>query len=167
MFRLVIPIQRAHWHYIIHIISVSGTLTTANALCFLIPPAEMAERANITLTLFLTIVATKFLIGERLPQLPFLTMIDVYFVASGLFFILILLESALMKLGLQREWVTEEESLKIDGWYAAFWLMSLLLFNVLMLVRISGLLKRHDAELPPFVCMAGEAIKNFKKKKNK
>jgi len=164
MFRLVIPIQRAHWHYIIHIISVSGTLTTANALCFLIPPAELAERANITLTLFLTIVATKFLIGERLPQLPFLTMIDVYFVASGVFFILILLESASIKFCLQREWITEEESSRFDGWYAVFWLVSLLIFNVAMLVRIRKLLNKHDAEMPPFICKAGQAIKNFAKK---
>ena len=43
MFRIVIPIQRAHWHYVIHIVTVSGTLTTANALCFLIPPSDMPE----------------------------------------------------------------------------------------------------------------------------
>lgn len=168
MFRVVVPLQRAHMHYVFHIGTVCGILTLTNAMCFLISPNDVASRCDITLTLFLTIVATKFLIGERLPQLPFLTIIDTYFMGSGMFFVLILLESSAMRLMLIRDYLDEGDAEKLDGMFAVVWLSLWMVFNFWICLRIGRIMAKHDREQPPVLMKAGElARRALSKKKNK
>ena len=67
-FRINIPLQRTHEHHMIHIAAITGVLTSCNFISFHVPETALVDRMSIVLTLFLTVVATKFLVGERLPQ---------------------------------------------------------------------------------------------------
>ncbi|GMH51753.1 hypothetical protein TrST_g8701 [Triparma strigata] len=167
MFRVVVPVQRAHMHYVFHIGTVCGILTLTNAICFLVPPDDVASRCDITLTLFLTIVATKFLVGERLPQLPFLTIIDVYFMGSWLFFVLVLLESSAMRLCLIRDYLTESEAERMDALFAVLWLALWVVFNIIICLRIGGIVAKHESEQPPVLMKAGELARRARRKVKK
>eukprot|EP01079_Euglenida_sp_SAG-EU17-18_P003612 gene3612-674_t len=47
-----------------------------------VPPADLADRLSILLTLLLTTIAFKLVIAFVLPQIPYLTFLDIYFIAG-------------------------------------------------------------------------------------
>jgi len=57
-------------------------------LCFLawgFPPTDLGERNKVVLTLMLTIVAFKYMVQDRLPAVPYTTLMDKYILACFAF----------------------------------------------------------------------------------
>ena len=47
-------------------------------MVYWVPPCDLADRASVTLTLFLTAVSFKSYMSDRLPAVPYLTAVEVY-----------------------------------------------------------------------------------------
>ena len=94
-FTVVVPLKRAYGSYVNHVGFVTFMITTSTGISFAIDPVELGDRMSVILTLFLTIVATKFLVAEHLPRVAFMTYLDQYFAGCFFFFILVILESVM------------------------------------------------------------------------
>ena len=95
---VVVPLKRAYGSYVNHVGLVTFMITTATFTSFCVDLDSLADRMSIVLTLFLTIVATKFLVQERLPRVAFMTYLDVYFTGCFTFFVLVILSSVVSSL---------------------------------------------------------------------
>eukprot|EP00037_Helgoeca_nana_P029956 m.365252 g.365252 ORF g.365252 m.365252 type:complete len:1630 (-) comp28083_c1_seq2:403-5292(-) len=82
---VILPLRRKPMYFVFNVLVIIGLLTTMAFCSFLISndTADFEARCQITLTLTLTIVAYKFLVGEKFPSCSYLTMMDVY-IYSGI-----------------------------------------------------------------------------------
>jgi len=71
---LYVQRQPEFWNYAIIVPNFCLTLIGLNA--FRMQPSELNDRISLVVTLILTFVAFKFSISERLPVLPYLTLLD-------------------------------------------------------------------------------------------
>jgi hypothetical protein len=74
--------SRLTQHYFWNIITPTLIMVTLSFMSFTVPVNEVADRASITLTLLLSIIAYKFIIKDELPKVNFMTLIDKYILAS-------------------------------------------------------------------------------------
>eukprot|EP00505_MAST-04D_sp_SCG-Rhode-Island_P003884 Stramenopile-MAST_4_protein_3884 len=77
-FVLNLPVQRHYEFYIWNVIVIECFLVMLTLSSFALEPSALADRMSITLTLLLTQVAFKFAIDERIPKIPYLTVLDKY-----------------------------------------------------------------------------------------
>lgn len=75
-------VRRHASNYMYNIILPTATLVSLAFCSFTVPVNEVADRASITLTLLLSIIAYKLIIKDELPKVNFLTLIDFYILAS-------------------------------------------------------------------------------------
>jgi hypothetical protein len=75
-------LRRSAANYLWNIIMPTCTMVTLSFMSFTVPLDEVADRASITLTLLLAIIAYKLIIKDELPKVSFLTLIDKYILAS-------------------------------------------------------------------------------------
>lgn len=79
-----LQLRRAPWYYVRHVYLVLCLLSSLGLVAFLVDSKEeQAARASISLTLLLTSVAFKFSINERLPAVPYETLMDSYISACN------------------------------------------------------------------------------------
>ena len=156
-FRVVIPIQRQHNHHLLHIVSVLFLLVTGNFAMFIVPLENLADRLSIVLTLFLTVIALKFLVGEKLPAVPFLTAIDQYMLGCLTAFFLVMTEAPAAA-----AWLAHNDGANRDA-VAAFdtafmwgWLGLWVLFNAGMAISSCVILAQNNRRFPPVVLKAGQ-----------
>jgi len=74
-------LRRHSSNYMYNIIVPTATLVSLAFCSFTVPVNEVADRASITLTLLLSIIAYKLIIKDELPKVNFLTLIDFYILA--------------------------------------------------------------------------------------
>merc|ERR1711988_678136 len=77
-----LQVRRHSTNYLYNIIMPTAALTSLAFCSFTVPVNEVADRASITLTILLSIIAYKLIIKDELPKVNFLTLIDVYILAS-------------------------------------------------------------------------------------
>ena len=137
-FSIIIPMKRAYGYYFRHIISIAFIVTTSTGAVFVFPRDDLGDRMDVILTLFLTIVATKFLVGEKLPQLAFMTYLDSYFAYCFLFFIIVIFEVSLA--------ATSDFTDSLDRASAIIVGVSWLCFNAAAIIKAISVLKEEDGE---------------------
>ena len=138
---IVLPVKRAYGHYILHICSIAFVVTSSCGAAFVLPASDLSDRLGIILTLFLTIVATKFLVGDKLPSVAFITYLDAYFLWCFFFFVFLIVEMAVMT------WqVPFGDATTIDRIIAAVWAGSWLSFNIFAIIRVSCVLRKQDGD---------------------
>merc|ERR1719247_1501702 len=71
-----LQVRRHSTNYLYNIIIPTATLVSLAFCSFNVPLNEVADRASITLTLLLSIIAYKLIIKDELPKVNFLTLID-------------------------------------------------------------------------------------------
>jgi len=149
-FRLVIPLERAWWHHVLHIVIVVAGLTTCNFYAFFLPFDDLSGRSQIILTLLLTVIATKFLVKEQLPAVPFVTPLDMYTYGAMSFFALAIIETAAVS-----TMVGDKDGKKTDNICSYLWLALWLSFNIWWVVYISRIVAKNTAFLSPVEIRAG------------
>eukprot|EP00316_Scyphosphaera_apsteinii_P024213 CAMPEP_0119322292 /NCGR_PEP_ID=MMETSP1333-20130426/57740_1 /TAXON_ID=418940 /ORGANISM="Scyphosphaera apsteinii, Strain RCC1455" /LENGTH=320 /DNA_ID=CAMNT_0007329483 /DNA_START=23 /DNA_END=982 /DNA_ORIENTATION=+ len=77
-----VPIQRELAWYMNNIFVPMLLIMAMSAIAFLVPFQDVADRMSITLTLFLTIVASKLIVVTELPKTNHLSLLDKYFMSA-------------------------------------------------------------------------------------
>lgn len=77
-----LQVRRHSTNYLYNIIIPTAVLVSLAFTSFTVPLNEVADRASITLTLLLSIIAYKLIIKDELPKVNFLTLIDKYILVS-------------------------------------------------------------------------------------
>merc|ERR1712060_679665 len=96
-----IPIERKPDYYIKNVMCVMAVICFICFFAFAIPSEELGDRLNVVLTMVLAAIAFKLVIGDALPKVPYVTVMDVYL--NSLFAIMVLvsienfLESAMLR----------------------------------------------------------------------
>lgn len=78
MLHLKMCVERRLGYWIFNIVLPLFFITTVSLISFAVPPEDVADRAGITLTVMLTLVAFKYSVADKLPQISYLTIIDAY-----------------------------------------------------------------------------------------
>ena len=73
-----IHVERQVSYWILNVVMPMAMITGATFMSYFVPPADFADRCSITLTMMLAQVAYKYLVGEKLPNLGYATLIDMY-----------------------------------------------------------------------------------------
>eukprot|EP00128_Syssomonas_multiformis_P007983 Colp12_sorted_trinity150504_noHs@12130 len=71
-------LSRQFWSPVKNIIIISGLLTGSGLTCFSLPFDDWGGRSSILFTLLLTVVAFKLLLLDKLPKVPYDTLMDTY-----------------------------------------------------------------------------------------
>mmetsp|Transcript_4171 Transcript_4171/g.6713 ORF Transcript_4171/g.6713 Transcript_4171/m.6713 type:complete len:471 (-) Transcript_4171:46-1458(-) len=82
MITFTLQFSRLTQYYLWNVIMPTCIMVTLAFTSFTVPLNEVADRASITLTLLLSIIAYKFIIKDELPKVNFMTLIDKYILAS-------------------------------------------------------------------------------------
>jgi hypothetical protein len=73
-----IPCQRIYHSYLYHVFPVLFILASFALLVFLLPPLILVDRLETVSTVMLTLVAYKFVIDDKIPNVHYLTFLDKY-----------------------------------------------------------------------------------------
>ena len=80
----VIIIHRNFWYYVWKVLAIVYLLIMSMFVIFVMDPIDdFADRINICLTLFLAAVAFLYVVGESLPKVPYLTLLDKVSICLG------------------------------------------------------------------------------------
>jgi len=144
-----ISVSRAWWHHVLHVVIVIAGLTTCNFAAFFVPHDDVSGRCKIILTLLLTVVATKFLLKESLPALPFTTPLDEYTYAAMFFFLLALVETTFVST------LKGDKGKESDVAYCYTWLALWASFNLAWSARVLHIVRMNSKRLSPITVYAG------------
>ena len=92
--KLIINLKRYDDHYIYKFILPLFLIVFMSWLVFWIEPTEYSTQISISITSMLTIIAYKFVIGNSLPKVPYLTRLDIIMIVATILVFLTLLQSA-------------------------------------------------------------------------
>jgi len=90
---LRLKLKRKWSNYVVNIILLLFILCGCSLSAFYLDFDQLGERLGLILTLLLTSVAFSIVIGDKLPNVAYLTFIDKYILASYIFLISVLVES--------------------------------------------------------------------------
>jgi hypothetical protein len=86
---VVLRVKRHSTFFVMNVICILSMLSVLTFVVFALPlDGGLADRINVILTLFLTSVAFKFVIGESIPKVGYTTLLDVFVLANMLFLFL-------------------------------------------------------------------------------
>ena len=71
-------------------------LTSLTGLTWAVPPADVADRLSVSLTLVLTAVAYKLTVPQSIPQVAYLTLLDKFVSLCFVFMVLVAVENSLV-----------------------------------------------------------------------
>lgn len=75
---IAVHVDRKSSYWMLNVVLPMAIITGCAFASFVVPQADIADRCSITLTMLLAQVAYKYLIGEKLPNLGYATLIDMY-----------------------------------------------------------------------------------------
>eukprot|EP00656_Telonema_subtile_P012160 TRINITY_DN16105_c0_g2_i1.p1 TRINITY_DN16105_c0_g2~~TRINITY_DN16105_c0_g2_i1.p1 ORF type:complete len:330 (-),score=77.62 TRINITY_DN16105_c0_g2_i1:192-1181(-) len=84
-----LQLLRKPMHYLIDVLGFILALSVLGFVVFFLPEDQVAERVEVVLTLLLTAVAFKMVIGDTIPKVNYQTILDV-FVLLNMFFLFVL-----------------------------------------------------------------------------
>ena len=161
-----IPIQRVFEHYVYHIIGIAFILSSFNFTVFLIDPEELSSRLSIVFTLFLTIIATKFLTIQSLPKMPYATFLDIYFHLTIVFFVLyVILVCIVAAVGKKHDAAAMNRcDVAFHAVLCAVWIA----VNGHAALRGTKILRRHQQTHAdkPVILQAGDTFRNHETRKS-
>mmetsp|Transcript_4128 Transcript_4128/g.7719 ORF Transcript_4128/g.7719 Transcript_4128/m.7719 type:complete len:402 (-) Transcript_4128:90-1295(-) len=96
MLAMSMKIQRKPAFHIFNTIVPMMFIVATSLGSFVVPRDETADRLSVSLTILLTTVAFKLQIGDSLPQISYLTLIDEFILSSIAFVILVVLSNAVV-----------------------------------------------------------------------
>merc|ERR1712151_37582 len=94
--QLKLKVFRKSTFYMTNVVAMVGCIATLTFLVFLFTPEQWEQRATYSVTLVLTSVAFKFVLANTLPKVSFMTLLDIYLVASFILMFAAILESGVV-----------------------------------------------------------------------
>ena len=161
--------QRKYRWFVVNHLMLIGLLTSLAFYVFVVPPADVADRASVTFTLVLTVTAAKLVVADSLPKLPFLTVLDKYMIACFILLFMVVLANILVALFIELnvDVNTRRLDLVLAGVLFTVWAV----YNLRLAWRVMRRLRRirqcYGARLHPLpfdlepalvACNADEAI---------
>ena len=95
-FRCHVVLRRRHQYFTANVLLLMGAMCSLAFVAFVVPFRDVEARSSIVLTLLLTAVAFKFVVGDALPKVSYSTALDFYFHVVFLFLICIFSENGLI-----------------------------------------------------------------------
>ena len=92
VFEMVIEVDRHANHYLIKVIIPLLLIVTMSWAVFWIDPAESGSQLSVSVTIFLTMIAYHIALASKLPEIPYLTRIDVFLFSATVLVFLSMLE---------------------------------------------------------------------------
>jgi hypothetical protein len=93
-----IMVHRNFVYYVWKVLAIVYLLILSSFVCFAMDPIDdFGDRINICLTLFLAAVAFLYVVGENLPKVPYLTLLDKLMLIAFFFIFLAGVESLFAK----------------------------------------------------------------------
>jgi hypothetical protein len=117
------------WMYVLAMLFL---IVMSNAVSCGVPAADTADRASITLTLLLTAVAYKFVIASELPNIGYLTYMDIY-----LAFCFLVLGASIFEILLISPVITSPfpfDTRKLDLWFNAILYSTWITVHIFILI---------------------------------
>jgi hypothetical protein len=95
-FRIELHIKRKpnFWCWVIVVPNLGCSLV--GLTCLVLSPTDLNDRIGIVLTLILTTVAFKFTVNERMPILPYLTLLDGWLLAMFSIYLVVAFENVVV-----------------------------------------------------------------------
>ena len=93
--QLVLHVHRDSSATLWHVVLPIAAFNCLTFLTFAFPLGDLASRESLLITILLTFVAFQYSIGEKLPTIPYLTLLDQYSISSFCFLIFCSIVSAL------------------------------------------------------------------------
>jgi len=104
--------ERNYGYYVWHMFLPIFLITLMSVTTFVVPLHLVAERCGVILTLLLTSVAFKFVVGQGLPKISYNTFLDTYVLAS--FIVLTFIALGVAFVGYLDMHVSEDAAIKTD-----------------------------------------------------
>ena len=97
---IVMMIYRRPWFWLFNVILPNLVLTTSMLASYAEDHENLEGRCSITVTILLALVAFRYVIAERMPEISYSTLMDAYMLLSFGFVLLTILGQTLAKLGM-------------------------------------------------------------------
>lgn len=106
-FFFLVKLQRRHQFYVGRIMLLIGMLTFGSLLSWSIS-VKLPHRLTICFTLLLTLVAFQMATSQKLPQISYFTLLDIYLISSQRFICFVAVQHAFTSTGVRMNWLTNE-----------------------------------------------------------
>mmetsp|Transcript_6425 Transcript_6425/g.15534 ORF Transcript_6425/g.15534 Transcript_6425/m.15534 type:complete len:437 (-) Transcript_6425:396-1706(-) len=119
-----VRIARYYKYYLYNtvLIVILITLMTLGAVCC--DPSDLGDRLNVTLTVMLTTVAIKWTIDDRIPNVPYLTIIDKFLIEQMCVVYLMFLLNCIVAKLVAKLGLSDEEVQHFDDWCGIIWFIA-------------------------------------------
>lgn len=95
-FHVELPVRRHFNCYIFSNYTMMCMLTTLSFFILISPADNVTDRLDLTFSLLISVIAFKFVLADKIPDVNYMTRMDVYVCTCLLFLFLIALESAIL-----------------------------------------------------------------------
>jgi len=162
-FVIEIPIERKPDYYIKNVMCVMAVICFICFFAFAIPSEELGDRLSVVLTMVLTAVAFKLVIGDALPKVAYSTVMDVYLNALFVIMVVVAIENFFVNVLFRAKAVPEDVDEKmLDLGTFAIFSATFILFHIwYMCSYVSKAKKAGRAELDGLI-RASEYTQRFK-----
>ncbi|KAL8577992.1 hypothetical protein ACOMHN_048768 [Nucella lapillus] len=127
------PMRRGGF-FVWNILAIMVLISSLTLCTFAVPSSLPQNRLQLSFTLFITGIAFKFVVGQSLPKIPYLTVLDKYILGSMLLTHLISVWHVLLTR------VSDESSKTVDEWAFVFFVLLFCLYNIgfaiVMIVKV-------------------------------
>jgi hypothetical protein len=95
-FHIELPVRRHYKYYLFSIYGIMCMLTSLAFLILISPANNITDRLDLTFSLLVSMIAFKFVLADKVPNVNYMTRLDVYIYVCFGFLFSIAFESALM-----------------------------------------------------------------------
>lgn len=106
-FVIEIPIERKPDYYVKNVMCVMAVICFICFFAFAIPSEDLGDRLSVVLTMVLTAVAFKLVIGDALPKISYFTVMDIYLNALFIIMVAVAVENFLVSALFRGNYVSE------------------------------------------------------------
>lgn len=118
---IVLVMKRDPFYWVVNFGLVSSVVCALTVCCHGIPIANLGERLGVAFTLVLTMMAMKFLMQEKLPFVPYFTLLDIHVIICALLSMFLTAQMSLTHIiGVHRTEELEQWLVPVCG---MFWFM--------------------------------------------
>lgn len=129
-FRLFFGLSRTSTYYLTNFVLISFFVVGSSLSCIAIEHTDFGNRASITYTLLLTMVALKFVMSSSIPRINYLTLFDLYNIIGMLMVIAVIVENFFVSILYNSTQI--EIANRVDVIFASIFAISWTLFHVLI-----------------------------------
>jgi len=159
-----LQVSRSPNYYFQNIVLVQAALSASSLIVFAFHPSDYPSRSLLGIGMLTTVLMFRWTVGASLPNIPYLTSLDIYLNSSFLFILFILVESALVSPRAFPGFLSESSKEKAhtlaqeaDNLFCMLFSCVLAVFHLVIFVRYVFVYRRFVRNLPRIVSSAGRS----------